>query len=110
MRRVLLGMGVMPVAHDMDKENGTGGGGGGGSCIEDNIKGDDAVGKGTLLSSYSLCNVCAVVPMNLGANRNLAKLFNFSSLLFASFPGGDPAANVRCYVLDCHQPYHLANK
>ncbi len=46
----------------------------------------------------------------LGANCNLAKLFNFSSLLSASSPGGGPAADIRCYVLDCHQPYHLAKK
>ncbi len=50
MRRVLLGMGVMLIAHDKDKDNGNGGRGGGGNHIEDNDGGDDAVGKGKLLS------------------------------------------------------------
>jgi hypothetical protein len=31
-------------------------------------------------------------------NHNLAKLFRFSSLLSASFPGDGPAADIRCYM------------
>jgi hypothetical protein len=46
MRRVLSGMGVMPIAHDEDEDNGNEGGGGGGNHIKDNNDGDDAVGKG----------------------------------------------------------------
>ncbi len=52
MRRELSGMGVMPIAHNKDKDNGNGRGGGGGNHIEDSNDGDDAVGKGELLSSY----------------------------------------------------------
>ncbi len=110
MRRVLTGMGAVPIAHNEDKDNSNGGESGGGNCIEDNNNNDDAVGKGKLSSLYSLCNVRAIRLMNLGANCNLAKLFHFSSSLSASSPGGGPTADVRCYVLECHQPYHLANK
>jgi len=46
MRRVLLGIGVVPIAHDEDEDNGTEGGGGGGNHIKDDNDGDDAVGKG----------------------------------------------------------------
>ncbi len=52
-------------------------------------------------SASSSCDVCAVVLENMGANRNLAKLF------YSSPSSG--GAGVRCYVLDCHRPYHLAN-
>jgi hypothetical protein len=102
MRRVLLGIGIVPIAHDEDKDNCNGGGGGSCNCIEDDNDCDDAVGRGKSSSSYLSCGVRAVVPMNLGANSNLARLFHFSSLLSASSPGGGPMADVRCYVLDCH--------
>ena len=73
-------------------------------------------------------DIRAVVLMNMGANRNLAKLFrgsnssnngNNPSSQDDSFLGGNNAAihmnsdgnntKVRCYVFDCHRPYHLAN-
>jgi hypothetical protein len=102
MRRVLSGMEVVPIAHDEDKDNGYGGRGWGGNRIEDYDNDDDAVRKGKSLLLYSLRNVRTIVLVNLGANHNPTKLFCFSSLLFASSPGGGPAADVRCYVLNYH--------
>ncbi len=110
MKRVLSGMRVVPVTHDKDEDYGNGGTCGGGNCKEDDDNNDDGVRKGKSSSSYSSCDVCAVLLVNLGTNHNLAKLFCFSSLLSASFPGGGFAVDIRCYVLDCHQLYHLANK
>jgi hypothetical protein len=57
MRRVLSGMAVVPIAHNKAEDYGNGGRGGGGNHIEDNNNGDDVVGKGKLLSSYSSCNI-----------------------------------------------------
>lgn len=73
-------------------------------------------------------DIRAVVLMNMGANRNLAKLFrptnsgnnDMSSSQEDSFGNIMDAVNrhsqsrrntnnVRCYVFDCHRPYHLAN-
>lgn len=49
----------------------------------------------------SSSDIRAVVLMNMGANRNLAKVFR----AFNRSNKND----VRCYVFDCHRPYHLAN-
>jgi hypothetical protein len=50
MRRVLSGMGFVPITHDEDKDNGNGGGGG--NQIEDNNDNKDAVRKGKSSSLY----------------------------------------------------------
>ena len=102
LRRVLSGMGVValpppPDDDDVDDdEDGDGGGRRGDRRGADAIEDDDE--DGVARSSSSSCDVRAVVLVNMGANRNLAKLFSSS--------GGSA---VRCYVLDCHRPYHLAN-
>jgi hypothetical protein len=67
MKRVLSGIGVVPIAHDEDKDNDNGGGGGGGNHIEDDDNGDDAVGKGKLLSSYLLCDIKQICLQERGA-------------------------------------------
>jgi hypothetical protein len=79
MRRVLPGMGVVPIAHDKNEDygNGGGGGGGGGDWIDDNDDDNNAVRRGKLLSY--LCDILAVVLMNMGTNCNLAKLLHFFS-------------------------------
>jgi hypothetical protein len=46
MRRVLSGMGVVPIAHEEEEDNDNGGWGGGGNHKEDNNDGDVAIGKG----------------------------------------------------------------
>ncbi len=66
MRRVLSGMGVVPIAHDEDEDNGTEGGGGGGNHKEENNDGDDLDGKSKLLSSYSLCDVLQICQQERG--------------------------------------------
>ncbi|KAL3817162.1 hypothetical protein ACHAXA_006162 [Cyclostephanos tholiformis] len=110
LRRVLSGMGVVSsVAHDGEED--------GGNRIHDEYDDDDdddgdGIRKGESYSSS--CDVRAVVLVNMGANRNLARLFRSSSSSFPSSHapsrgGGSSAANVRCYVLDCRRPYHLAN-
>ncbi len=63
-------------------------------------------------------DIRAVVLMNMGANRNLAKLFRGAATNNNNNNMNDPSQddsffvmnnNVRCYVFDCHRPYHLAN-
>ncbi|KAL7434655.1 hypothetical protein ACHAXH_003968 [Discostella pseudostelligera] len=62
-------------------------------------------------------DIRAVVLMNMGANRNLAKLFRGAATNNnnnMNDPSQDDSFfvmnnNVRCYVFDCHRPYHLAN-
>jgi hypothetical protein len=72
MRRVLLGMGVVPIAHNKDKDNGNEGGGGGGNHIKDNDNGDGVVGKGKSLSSYLLCDVKQICWKEQGAFQRQA--------------------------------------
>ncbi len=109
LRRVLSGMGIIATTHDDARgdivEGETGG---------NRIANDDCVDGAAEASSHSTsCDVRAVVLVNMGANRNLAKLFRpphvandgSSSSSSAAHRGGD----VRCYVLDCRRPYHLAN-
>jgi hypothetical protein len=67
---------VMPIAHD--KDNGIGDGGGEGDLIDDVDDNNLAGRRGKLLSSY-LCDIRAVVLVNIIAKRNLAKLFRSSS-------------------------------
>jgi cell division control protein 45 len=47
--------------------------------------------------SDQTCDVRAVILINMGANRNLSKLFP------------QQHANLRAYVFDNHRPYHLSN-
>ena len=72
-------------------------------------------------------DIRAVVLMNMGANRNLSKLFRqinnnhggASQLLSTqdsfgiSGPYNNESSvgrnNIKCYVFDCHRPYHLSN-
>mmetsp|Transcript_25260 Transcript_25260/g.45441 ORF Transcript_25260/g.45441 Transcript_25260/m.45441 type:complete len:894 (-) Transcript_25260:174-2855(-) len=65
-------------------------------------------------------DIRAVVLMNMGANRNIAKLFRNSAAPVDLSQGSFPPAvsrssqnngktTVRCYVFDCHRPYHLSN-
>ena len=78
-------------------------------------------------------DIRAVVLMNMGANRNLSKLFRqinntnnngASQLQYSSTQdsfgmsgpyssnlgsGGGTRRNIKCYVFDCHRPYHLSN-
>mmetsp|Transcript_28831 Transcript_28831/g.61174 ORF Transcript_28831/g.61174 Transcript_28831/m.61174 type:complete len:917 (+) Transcript_28831:232-2982(+) len=64
-------------------------------------------------------DVRAVVLINMGANRNLAKLFASSVGMddpenargsFSGLGGGSHRnCRCRCYVFDCHRPYHLSN-
>jgi len=50
-------------------------------------------------------DIRAIVLMNMGSNRNLAKLFS-DAVLNSSTSQHD---TIKCYVFDCHRPYHLAN-
>jgi hypothetical protein len=59
-RRVLLGMEVVFIAHDEDEDKGNRGGGGGGNHIEDNVDNDNAVRKGKSTSLYLSCNMLRV--------------------------------------------------
>ncbi|KAL7539357.1 hypothetical protein ACHAXR_009209 [Thalassiosira sp. AJA248-18] len=69
-------------------------------------------------------DIRAVVLMNMGATRNLAKVFRTPTTTNTNtnidpFSSQDSSYNnmisaknnngVRCYVFDCHRPYHLAN-
>lgn len=75
---------------------------------------DDGEGPARIEGGAS-SDIRAVVLMNMGANRNLAKLFRatsgatrrdeFGNVLSHAGGGG----GIRCYVFDCHRPYHLAN-
>lgn len=63
-------------------------------------------------ATTTTCDVRAVVLVNMGANRNLAKLFNGlanANSQQSSSSGGRRSNKVRCYVIDSHRPYHLAN-
>ena len=63
-------------------------------------------------------DVRAVVLINMGANRNLARLFASSVAMDESEYSQESMVNTgagrrnhrcRCYVFDCHRPYHLSN-
>ncbi len=56
MRRILLGMGVVPITHDKDKDNYNGSKRRGSNCKEDDDDNKNAVRKGKSLSSYLSCN------------------------------------------------------
>jgi hypothetical protein len=65
-RRVLLGMGVVPIAHDKDKDYGNGAGVKDGNHIEEDNDGDDAV-RGKFLSSYLLWDAKQIRQQECGA-------------------------------------------
>ena len=99
--------------------------------IEDeNNEGDDEEERSNYIENET--DIRAVVLMNMGANRNLSKLFrqinnnnnNGASQLqysstqdsfgmsgpYSSNLGGyGTRRNIKCYVFDCHRPYHLSN-
>ena len=67
-------------------------------------------------------DIRAVVLMNMGANRNLSKLFRHTNAYDMStqdsFGMSGPlnnnnnnngGKNIKCYVFDCNRPYHLSN-
>jgi cell division control protein 45 len=110
--KILIGLGVIAASPSNDNDD------------DDKVvrrQDDDEDYETTTSTTTTTCDVRAVVLINMGANRNLAKLFNNSS----SFAATNAAANsqdsssssrsntnnnkVRCYVIDSHRPYHLAN-
>ncbi len=120
LRRILAKVGVIrPDTNGNGNDNG-----------ERNDEGDDNDNYHGLSSNWieNETDIRSVVLMNMGANRNLAKLFRGSNS--ANNNGSDPSSQddsffgennaaihmnsdgnnkVRCYVFDCHRPYHLAN-
>lgn len=59
----------------------------------------------------SVNDVRAVVLINMGANRNLSKLFTTATTSNNNDHNATTANNnnIRAYVFDNHRPYHLAN-
>jgi hypothetical protein len=76
MRRVLSGMGVVPIAHN--KDDGNRDRGGSGNLIDGIDNNNIAVKRGKLLSLY-LCDGRAAVLLIIITKRNLSKLFCSSS-------------------------------
>ena len=110
--KILAGMGVIasPLNADADDDEETG-------HLADKVVRhhvDDEDYDGNRETTTTTCDVRAVVLVNMGANRNLAKLFNGFANANAnsqqsSSSGGRRGNKVRCYVIDSHRPYHLAN-
>lgn len=69
---------------------------GAGVVVRDREDEEDATDNNNnraVVADEDKCDIRAVVLINMGANKNLSKLF----------------ANVKVYVMDSHRPYHLAN-
>ncbi|EJK49369.1 hypothetical protein THAOC_31757 [Thalassiosira oceanica] len=96
--KVLARVGVISKGNDEEEADGE----------EENGEGNDAAGND---GGEADADIRAVVLMNMGANRNLARLFRSRErdLTQPDSYDGAPRAGVKCYVFDCHRPYHLAN-
>lgn len=110
--KILTGMGVIISPPLTEDENGGGGGVMDKVAQHDDDEDYNINNESTATSSTITCDVRAVVLVNMGANRNLAKLFN--SFANANSQEGNSSSSsshkqVRCYVIDSHRPYHLAN-
>mmetsp|Transcript_7450 Transcript_7450/g.16893 ORF Transcript_7450/g.16893 Transcript_7450/m.16893 type:complete len:897 (-) Transcript_7450:182-2872(-) len=98
LKRVLSKVGVLPPTNDNDDEN-----------DENDGDNDDENEGGEQRKNWienETTDIRAVVLMNMGANRNLAKLF---SAAIAENTALNRTTEIRCYVFDCHRPYHLGN-
>ena len=105
LKNVLCKVGVLPNTND---EDGT----------SDNENEEEEEGIMNYIENET--DIRAVVLMNMGANRNLSKLFRHTQSqqdgttqdsLGMSGPlnNNNTGRNIKCYVFDCHRPYHLAN-
>ena len=101
LQKVLARVGVISGGDDGEADGEEGGDG-----VDEANGGNDDAGA-------DAADIRAVVLMNMGANRNLARLFRSQErdLAQPDSYGAPPSqrAGVRCYVFDCHRPYHLAN-
>ena len=114
LKRILGRVGVLPLASD------TAGGVDEGDETDNEDEDGNANGNNGGAAHWveNDTDIRAVVLMNMGANRNLAKLFRQQqqSAMTRDSHGmsgpinmGGGNKNVKCYVFDCHRPYHLAN-
>jgi len=105
LKNVLCKVGVLPPNNNND-EDGT-----------EEDENDDEEGIMNYIENET--DIRAVVLMNMGANRNLSKLFRHTqsqqegttqdSLGMSGPLNNNSGKNIKCYVFDCHRPYHLAN-
>ena len=109
LRRILTKVGVLRPSSSSDNNDHA-------SNVNDNDndnggdnEGGDAAAATTSHWIENETDIRAVVLMNMGANRNLAKLFRASAAAANNNNNSTSTNNVRCYVFDCHRPYHLAN-
>ena len=104
LKNVLCKVGVLPPNNNEDADN----------------EEDENDEEGIMNYIENETDIRAVVLMNMGANRNLSKLFRHTQQgttqdsLGMSGPlknnnGTGGRNNIKCYVFDCHRPYHLAN-